>query len=419
MPKLAKELGALAVSKLTEPGLHFVGGVPGLALQVTPAGARSWTLRAVIGGKRRDMGLGSYSPSGVTLAKAREAAADARELIRKGVDPIQQQQEAQSALRAAMVEALTFKECAEGYIKAHAASWKNLKHRQQWRNTLAQHVYPVFGSLLVRDVKLSHVMQVIEPMWATTNETAVRLRGRIELVLDWAAARGLREGTNPARWRGHLDKLLPRPSKVNNREHHAALPVGDVGAFMARLRTAEGMGARALEFAILTAARSGEVRGATRAEFDLAARVWTVPGSRMKAGKEHRVPLSPEAVALLKALPRMAGTELMFPAPRGGELSDMTLTAVLRRMQVPAVPHGFRSTFRDWAAERTNYPRDVAEMALAHAIGNKVEAAYRRGDLFQKRTLMMADWAKFLARVETAGQVVELGSRRGKRTVSD
>ncbi len=413
MPKLAKELGALAVGKLAEPGLHFVGGVAGLALQVTPSGARSWTLRAVIGGKRRDMGLGAYSASGMTLARAREAATAARELIRQGVDPIQRQQEAQSALRAAMAEAKTFKECAESYIKAHGEAWKNSKHRQQWRNTLEQHAYPVFGALLVRDVKLSHVMQVIEPLWATTNETAVRLRGRIELVLDWAGARGLRDGANPARWRGHLDKLLPKPSKVNNREHHAALPVGDVGAFMARLRDADGMGARALEFVILTAARSGEVRGATWAEIDPDAKVWTVPATRMKAGKEHRVPLSDAALALLQALPKMAGTELVFPAPRGGALSDMTLTAVLRRMQVPAVPHGFRSTFRDWAAERTNYPRDVAEMALAHAIGDKVEAAYRRGDLFQKRTLMMADWAAFLARAETRGQVIELASARG------
>ena len=416
MPKLAKELGALAVSKISEPGLHFVGGVPGLALQVTPAGARSWTLRVMIGGKRRDMGLGGYSPSGVTLARAREAAVEARELIRNGIDPIQQQQAAQSALRAAMVDALTFKECAERYIKAHAASWKNAKHCQQWRNTLAQHAYPVFGELLVRDVKLSHVMAVLEPMWATTNETAVRLRGRIEIVLDWAAARELRDATNPARWRGHLDKLLAKPSKINKREHHAALSVGDVGAFMARLRTAEGMGARALEFVILTAARSGEVRGATWAEIDLGAKVFTVPGSRMKAGKEHRVPLSAEALALLQALPRMAGSEFVFPAPRGGALSDMTLTAVLRRLQVPAVPHGFRSTFRDWAAERTNYPRDVAEMALAHAIGDKVEAAYRRGDLFEKRAAMMDDWAKFLARAETKGQVVELASRRATTT---
>jgi len=412
MPKKAMELGALQVGKLADPGLHFVGGVAGLALQVTPSGARSWTLRAVIGGKRRDMGLGAYSPSGMTLAKAREAATAARELIRQGIDPIQRQQAAQSALRASMAEALTFKECAESYIKAHAAGWKNVKHQQQWRNTLAQHAYPVLGDLLVRDVKLPQVMAVLEPIWTTTNETAVRVRGRIELVLDWARARGLRDGENPARWRGHLDKLLAKPSKVNNREHHSALPVGDVGAFMTRLRDADGMGARALEFVILTAGRSGEVRGATWAEIDLGAKVWTVPSSRMKAGKEHRVPLSDVALALLHALPKIAGSAFVFAAPRGGELSDMTLTAVLRRMEVPAVPHGFRSTFRDWAAERTNYPRDVAEMALAHAIGDKVEAAYRRGDLFEKRALMMSDWAAFLARPEAKGQVVEL---RGKR----
>lgn len=410
MPKLARELGALAVGRLTIPGLHFVGGVPGLALQVTPSGARSWTLRATIGGKRRDMGLGNF-PS-VTLARARELARDARELIRQGVDPIERAQAAQSALRASMVAALTFKECAEAYITAHAATWKSDKHRQQWRNTLAQHAYPILGELLVRDVKLAQVLAVLEPLWLTTNETAVRLRGRMELVLDWAAARGLRDGLNPARWRGHLDKLLAKPSKVNQREHHAALPVGAVGAFMRQLRAAEGTGALALEFVILTAARSGEVRGATWAEIDLDAKTWTVPAARMKAGKEHRVPLSADALALLQSLPRLAGTELLFPAPRGGLLSDMTLTAVLRRLEVPAVPHGFRSTFRDWAAERTNYPRDAAEMALAHTIGDKVEAAYRRGDLFDKRVRMMDDWAKFLRRVEEPGQVIALQGKR-------
>ncbi|MBI5269478.1 MAG: integrase arm-type DNA-binding domain-containing protein [Burkholderiales bacterium] len=410
MPKLAKELGALAVGRLTTPGLHFVGGVPGLAMQVTPGGARSWTLRVVVGGKRRDMGLGGFP--GVTLAMARDKAREARELIRQGVDPIERQQAAQSALRASMAKALTFKECAEGYIKAHESGWKNEKHIQQWRNTLAQYAYPVFGDLLVRDVKLPQVMAALEPIWTTTNETAVRLRGRIESVLDWATARGLRDDLNPARWKGHLDKLLPKPSKVNKREHHAALPVGDVGAFMKRLRALDGMGARALEFVILTAARSGEARGATWAEIDLESKVWTVPGDRMKAGKEHRVPLSSEAAALLKALPRMAATDLVFPSPRGGMLSDMTLTAVLRRMEAPAVPHGFRSTFRDWAAERTNYPRDVAEMALAHTIGDKVEAAYRRGDLFDKRVRMMADWAKFLARIEGKAEVIALPARR-------
>ena len=412
MPKLAKELGPLAVSRLKAPGLHFVGGVAGLALQVTATGSRSWTLRVVIGGKRRDMGLGAYSAGGMTLAMAREAAAKARDLIRLGVDPIRRQHESQSALKAAALEALTFQECAESYIKAHSAGWKSEKHRQQWRNSLAQHAFPVLGALAVRDVGLPQVLAVLEPIWTTTNETAVRVRGRIELVLDWAAARGLRTSTNPARWRGHLDKLLPKPAKVNNREHHAALPVGEVGAFMVHLRNADGMGARALEFLVLTAARSGEVRGAVWSELDLAARVWTIPALRMKAGKEHRVPLSMAAIDLLERLPRMAGTEAVFPAPRGGQLSDMTLTAVMRRMDIPAVPHGFRSTFRDWASELTNYPRDAAEMALAHAIGDKVEAAYRRGDLFEKRRLMMEDWARFLERVESKGHVIELASKR-------
>lgn len=405
MPKLARELQALTVSRLTALGLHFVGGVQGLALQVSGS-SRAWLLRATVGGKRRDMGLGPYPE--VTLARAREKAGEARELIRQGVDPIARRQAAQSAMRAAVSEALTFKECAEKYVKAHRAGWKNAKHAQQWENTLAQHAYPVLGAVLVRDVKLPQVLAVLEPIWTTTNETAVRLRGRMELVLDWATARGLREGTNPARWRGHLDKLLAKPSKVNNREHHAALAVGDVGAFMLRLREAEGMGARALEFAILTAARSGEVRGATWGEIDTEAKVWTVPGARMKAGKEHRVPLSADALALLAVLPQGKPDELVFKAPRGGALSDMTLAAVLRRMDVPAVPHGFRSTFRDWASERSNYPRDVAEMALAHAIGDKVEAAYRRGDLFQKRRLMMADWAQFLARAERPAKVTPI-----------
>lgn len=410
MPKLARELKALEVARLIAPGLHFVGVVPGLALQVTATGARSWTLRVVVGGKRRDMGLGGYP--GVTLAMAHQKAREARELIRQGIDPIARQQAAQSAMRAAVAEALTFKECAEKYIKAHRAGWKNAKHAQQWENTLAQHAYPTLGAVLVRDVKLPQVLAVLEPLWTTTNETAVRLRGRIESVLDWATARGLRDGANPARWRGHLDKLLPKPSKVSKTEHHAALPVADVGAFMVRLRAAEGMGARALEFAILSAARSGEVRGAKWGELDLAAKAWTVPADRMKAGKEHRVPLSDAALALLAQLPTGMADEPVFKAPRGGALSDMTLSAVLRRMGVQAVPHGFRSTFRDWAAERTNYPRDVAEMALAHAIGDKVEAAYRRGDLFEKRRLMMADWAQFLAKPEGTTKVIPLAGKK-------
>lgn len=356
------------------------------------------------------MGLGPFPE--VTLAKARERAREARELVRSGVDPIQRQREAASALRAAAAAALTFDDCAASYIKAHEAGWRNVKHAQQWRNTLKTYATPVFGPLLVRDVALPHVLAALEPIWTTKNETASRLRSRIELVLDWATARGLRDGLNPARWRGHLDKLLAKPSKVKKAEHHAALPVGNVGEFMAQLRNVEGMGARALEFAILTAARSGEVRGAKWGEIDLRAKVWTIPAERMKASKEHRVPLSAQAVALLKGLPRVDAAELVFPSPKGGALSDMTLTAVTRRMKVDAVPHGFRSTFRDWVAERTNYPREVAEMALAHTIGDKVEAAYRRGDLFEKRRHLMNEWAEYLGRIERPAEVVDIAIHR-------
>ena len=275
----------------------------------------------------------------------------------------------------------------------------------RWRPTPE----PLIGRLLVRDVTTTHVLKVLEPIWSTKNETASRLRNRIELVLDWATTRGFRGGPNPARWRGHLDKTLPKPSKVAKVEHHEALPVDDVGAFMLKLRAAEGMGARALEFTILTAARSGETRGARWSEINLDAKLWTISAERMKAGREHRVPLSAAAIGLLERLPRKEGVELVFPGTKARPLSDMTLTAVLRRMRVDAVPHGFRSTFRDWCAERTSYPSEVAEMALAHAVGDKVEAAYRRGDLYEKRVRVMADWAAFLNRGETRrGTVVQM-----------
>jgi integrase len=270
----------------------------------------------------------------------------------------------------------------------------------------------VIGRMLVRDIDLPHIEAVLRPIWETKTETATRVRGRIEKVLDWATVGKYREGLNPARWKGHLDSRLAPPRKLTKVEHHAALAAGRVGAFMAELRKQAGMGARALEFAILTAARSGEVRGAIWEEIDLEAAVWTVPAERMKAGKEHRVPLSTPAIRILKALPRIDGTELVFPAARGGKLSDMTLSAVLRRMNVPAVPHGFRSTFRDWCAEQTNYPRDVAEMALAHTIGDKVEAAYRRGDLFDKRTKLMKAWGDFCGRVQTDATVTPIRARK-------
>lgn len=409
MGKKADTVGALEVSRIKEPGFHFVGEVSGLALQVTPSGARSWILRIMVGGKRRDMGLGGYPD--VTLAQARDAARTARAKVKGGVDPIEDGRAARSALKAANLAAKTFKQCATAYIVAQRPSWANAKHAAQWTSTLQTYAYPKFGDMLVRDVGLAHVLAVIEPIWSTKTETATRLRGRIESVLDWATVREYRTGANPARWKGHLETLLPAPGKVADKSHHAALPAGELGKFMQDLRKQVGTGARALEFTILTAARSGEVRGATWAEIDLAAKVWTIPASRMKAKKEHRVPLSDAAIAILQAATIVAGTDLVFPAPRGGTLSDMTLTAVTRRMGAAAVPHGFRSTFRDWCAERTNYPRDVAEMALAHAIGDKVEAAYRRGDLFDKRTRLMTEWATFCGKVESKGEVVPINAK--------
>ncbi len=402
MPKKAKELAPVTVAALKVPGMHPVGVVPGLHLQVLPTGGRSWVLRVRVGSRRREIGLGGFPA--VTLAQARDKSRELREQIQAGRDPVVEKQSARSTMRAAQASQRTFKQCALAYIAAHEAGWRNAKHAQQWRNSLEQHAYPTIGDLSVRDIDLPHVMDVLRPIWTTTNETASRLRGRIETVLDWATVHKYRDGLNPARWRGHLDKLLPKPSKVSKVDHHKAVPVGEIGAFMVRLRGLSGMGALALEFAILTAARSGEVRGATLSEIDRTAKVWTIPANRMKAEKEHRVPLSDAALAVIDraaALPRLGGTELLFPAPRGGQLSDMTLTAAMRRMEVDAVPHGFRSTFRDWTAERTSYPRDVAEMALAHVIANKVEAAYRRGDLFDKRRRMMDEWAAFVDRVET------------------
>lgn len=405
MPKIARELSALAVKHLKAPGLHFVGGVPGLALQVSPTGGRSWVLRAMVGGKRRDMGLGGFPE--VTLADARDKAKTARKQIDGNVDPINARAEGKAALRNSVAIRITFSEAAKEYIAANEASWRNAKHCQQWRNSLETYANPVIGKLSLREIDLPHILKILEPIWQEKTETATRLRGRIEQVLDWGTVRGYRDGLNPARWRGHLDKILAKPQKLAKVKHHASLPWAEIGDFMTRLRQAEGMGARALEFAILTASRSGEVRGATWDEIDLEAGEWNIPAGRMKAAKAHRVPLSSAAVALLKALPPMAGNANVFPAPRGGQLSDMTLTAVLRRMKVDVVPHGFRSTFREWAGESTGYPREVIEHALAHQLADKAEAAYQRGSLFPKRINLMQDWANFCDKPK-GGNVVQL-----------
>lgn len=395
MPRKAKELSALEVRRLSKPGRWSVGGVGGLALQVTASGAKSWVLRMPVGGRQREMGLGSF-PS-VSLADARDSARAQREKLRLGTDPIEERHTVARAVAAGRELTQTFERVAALYIEQHEPSWKNPKHAGQWRSTLATYAKPVIGHLVVGDIATPHVLKVLEPIWTKKTETASRLRSRIELVLDFATARGLREGPNPARWRGNLDAALPKPSKVSTVAHHAAVPVGEVRDFMARLRGQAGTGARALEFAVLTAARSGEVRGATWREFDLVAKLWTIPGSRMKSGREHRVPLTDAALDVLNSLSTPGEPDaLVFPGMRGA-LSDMSLSAVLRRMGVDATVHGFRSTFRDWISEYTNHPNEVAEMALAHAVGDKVEAAYRRGDLFAKRVALMDEWAAFLA----------------------
>ncbi|RZZ88915.1 tyrosine-type recombinase/integrase [Pseudoxanthomonas winnipegensis] len=401
VPKKAKEMTAYQVGRLPA-GMHAAGGATGLYLRVSEAGARNWILRAVVGNRRRDMGLGGWPD--VPLTEARDRARMARRKIEEGIDPIEQRRSAKGLLKSTP----TFRWCAEQTIIAKRPEWKSAKHAEQWTNTLTADAYPIIGKVPVDQLELSHMLDVLTPIWTTKTESATRLRARMESVIAWATASGYRRGDNPARWRGNLDAVLPKPGKVAKVTHHKALPIDAVHGFVTDLRTREGIAARALEFVILTATRSGEVRGATWDEIDLDGATWTVPAERMKAGKEHRVPLSARAVALLESLPRMAGSDYVFAAPRGGMLSDMTISAVMRRMEVDAVPHGFRSTFRDWCSERTAYPRDVAEMALAHAITNKVEAAYRRGDLFAKRANMMSDWAKFIDTPPLSADVLQL-----------
>lgn len=415
MARKAKQRSPLAVGRLTAPGMHAVGGVAGLYLHVSDKGARSWILRATVGNKRRDMGLGGFPD--VTLAGAYDKAREARAKIDSGQDPILVRKQAQSELIAQQATEVTFSKAATLYIDAQGDAWKNAKHRQQWANTLVTYASPVIGSMLVRDVTHTHILTILEPIWKTKTETATRVRGRIESVLDWSTVRGHRKGENPARWKGHLEHMLAAPGKIAKVEHHPALPLDAMHGFMQELRTRNGMAARALEFAILTAARSGEIRGMPWSEVDFDAGVWTIPAARMKMSKEHRVPLSEAAIRMLREHPHLEGSDLVFPAVRGGMLSDMTITAVTRRMDYKdkegkvCVPHGFRSTFRDWAAERTNYPKDMADMALAHAVGDKVDAAYRRGDMLEKRRQMMQAWAEFCDLPAKSGEVVAINRK--------
>lgn len=393
--KLSNALTPLAV-KNAKPGRHADGG--GLHLLVKESGARSWVYRFMLRGKSRDVGLGAAAgPGAISLSAARDAADQLRRKVKSGVDPLlERQQEAAESLvaaRAAQIAGITFKAVAEAYIAANEGSWRNGKHRQQWRNTLATYVYPEIGELPVAEIGTAHVLKILEPIWQTKSETASRVRGRIETVLDAAKARGYRSGENPARWRGHIAQILPVRSRLS-RGHHTAMSYDAIPAFVAHLREREAVAALALEFVLLTATRTSEMLGATWGEVDLEKAVWTIPAGRMKAAKEHRVPLSPRAVEILATVKPLNGTWL-FPSNKGGRLSGMAMAMLLRRMKVDATVHGFRSGFRDWAAECTGYAHEVCEMALAHVIGNKAEAAYRRGDMFEKRRRLMADWSTY------------------------
>jgi integrase len=380
----------------------------GLYLLVKKSGTRFWVFRYKLnGGKLREAGLGRAGErrNCVRLAEAREKASALFRQVKSGIDPLAARDAASAAAKAAAQDAaikgITFRDAARRYIDAHVATWRNPKHAAQWPSTIDVYANPVFGDLSVANVATVHVLAALEPIWVTKPETASRLRGRIERILDFAKTRGWRSGENPAAWKGHLSMTLPARSKVRKVEHHAALPWPETGDFMAVLHDQAGAGARALRFGIFAAARSGEVRGARWREIDLSAATWVVPADRMKSGREHRVPLSEPALEILRemAAARMMDNAdaLVFPGQDATRpLSDMTLTAVLRRMsRGDLTAHGFRSTFRDWAAEATAYPAELVEMALAHTVGNKVEAAYRRGDLFEKRRRLMSDWADF------------------------
>lgn len=390
MPKKIEALSPLAVKRLIHGGLHAVGGISGLCLRIISLKSRSWVLRLRINGKRREFGLGGYPD--ISLADARLKAQKIKLDLSNGIDVVKERQDRRQAAKFA---AATFMQCSKQLIEDKAAEWRNDKHKQQWERTLEAYAYPVIGKRPMNTIEVAHVLEVLEPIWNEKTETASRVRGRMEAVFDWAIVRKLRDSDNPARWKGYLDKILPSPKKISKPVHHRAVPFAEIYVFLQQLRKAEGIARRALEFVILTAARSGEVRGATWSEINLKEKLWTIPAERMKAAKEHRVPLSDDAITLLNALPRFEGVEFIFPSPRGGKLSDMALTKTMRDMKIDAVPHGFRSTFRDWVAECTNFPNEVAEMALAHIIKNKVEAAYRRGDLIEKRRQMMTDWALY------------------------
>lgn len=417
VPIVAKELSAIEIKRLEHRGtggktIVAVGGVQGLLIQVRSSGAKSWLLRYRLHGRRVDLGLGSYPT--MTLAAAREEARRIHALIRDGVDPKAEREREQIERAKASRKGLTFAEAVERYLEKKLPELSNGKHRNQWTSTLATYALPALGDKAVNEIEMKDLLGVLEPIWRTKHETASRLRGRIEEVLSWATVQGHRTGDNPARWKGNLSVVLSSPTASSrNGGHQPAVALGEIADWYSDVRSREGCGALALRFLALTAARSGEVRGMVWDEVDLENLIWVVPASRTKTNKEHRVPLSTEAAEFLNGLPHFHGTELVFPSPTGKEMSDATISKAMKavhakremamgegyldqRTKRPAVPHGLRSSFRDWAAEHTSHPSEMAEIALGHSVGSKVEQAYRRADMLEKRRKMMEEWAGFL-----------------------
>ena len=402
-------LSAVKINSLKRPGYYADGGC--LYLRVAPGGSKGWIFRFTIAGRKRDAGLGALPT--VSLGKAREEAQRCRQLVAQGIDPIEARKCDRETARITAAKAMTFEQCAKAYIASHEAGWKSRKHAADWRSTMARYAYPVFGALQVRAIDTALILNALEPIWPKMPETASRLRGRIELVLNWAKVRGYREGENPAVWRGHLDQLLPRKRKVRNVVHHAAMPYREIGTLMAKLRSETASSARALELLVLTATRVSEALGARWDEIDLDERMWTISAGRMKAGREHRVPLSGRAIAILKEMAEIRQNEFVFPGVKQGRpLTRNVFVWWLQRLGLKITSHGFRSTFRDWAAEQTNFPREPAELALAHSVGDAVERAYARGDLLEKRRKLMEAWANYCAREPEDAKVLTLKRSR-------
>lgn len=405
-------LSALQVAKLKKAGYYCDGA--GLYLQVSKTGSKSWIFRYTLNGKSKEMGLGSFTS--FTLAEARKRATENRQLLVDGIDPLSFKQRTIRNQRISEQNVITFDKAAERFIESNSAQWRNPKHTDQWRNTLSTYASPIIGSLPVSEVTTPLVLRILQPIWNEKTETATRLRGRIEKILNWARAQGFRTGDNPATWRGHLSEALPNPSKVAKKRNYAALPWPEMGSFMRDIRIMEGSAALAVELVILTATRTNEVFNAAWSEFDLATGVWTIPKERMKMFREHRVPLSPAALAVLeKAKKGSKDSSFVFPGRKKGSLSNMAGLQLLKRMErTDLTIHGMRSTFRDWCAEATSFPKDVVEMSLAHAIENKTEAAYRRGDLLEKRRVLINEWADYCNKIAVVATVSHI-----RATVTD